>query len=52
MQILTDPEVIYSLAPQKMMVWAGEMHTIGLLTNVPSGWQDLFFPIAHGLPGN
>ena len=52
MQILTDPEVIYSLAPQKMMVWANQMHTIGLLKNAPSGWKDLFFPIAYDLSGN
>ena len=52
LQILTDPEVIYSLAPQKMMVWATEMHKIGLLKNAPSGWKDLFFPVAHDLSGN
>jgi NitT/TauT family transport system substrate-binding protein len=52
MQILTDPEVIYSLAPQKMMVWANEMYTIGLLNNAPSGWKDLFFPIAYDLSGD
>ena len=51
-QILTDPEVVYSLAPQKMMVWATEMHKIGLLKNEPSGWKDLFFPAAYGLSGN
>lgn len=51
-QILTDPEVIYSLAPQKMMVWATTMHDIGLLTNQPKDWKDLFFPAAYGLKGN
>lgn len=51
-QILTDPEVIYSLAPQKMMVWATTMHKIGLLKNEPTGWKDLFFPAAYKLSGN
>jgi len=51
-QILTDPEVIYSLAPQKMMVWATTMHKIGLLKNEPKDWKDLFFPAAYKLSGN
>jgi NitT/TauT family transport system substrate-binding protein len=51
-QILTDPEVIYSLTPQKMMVWATTMHSLGLLTNEPASWKDLFFPAAYGLAGN
>jgi sulfonate transport system substrate-binding protein len=51
-QILTDPEVVYSLAPQKMMVWATTMHKIGLLKNEPKDWKDLFFPVAYGLSGN
>jgi NitT/TauT family transport system substrate-binding protein len=51
-QILTDPEVIYSLAPQKMMVWATTMHKIGLLKNEPKNWKELFFPAAYALSGN
>ena len=51
-QILTDPEVIYSLAPQKIMVWATAMHKIGLLENEPKDWKELFFPVAYELSGN
>jgi NitT/TauT family transport system substrate-binding protein len=51
-EILKDPDVIYSLAPQKMMVWATTMHSLGLLKHAPKGWKDLFFPAAHGLAGN
>ena len=51
-KILTDPEVIYSLAPQKIMVWATTMHKIGLLKNEPKDWKELFFPVAYGLSGD
>ena len=51
-QILKDPEVIYSLAPQKMMIWATTMHSLGLLRNQPKDWKELFFPAAYGLAGN
>ncbi len=51
-QILKDPDVIYSLAPQKTMVWTTTMHSLGLLKNEPKGWRDLFFPTAYGVAGN
>ncbi|HET7635234.1 MAG TPA: ABC transporter substrate-binding protein [Burkholderiales bacterium] len=51
-KILTDPDVIYSVTPQKMMVWAKTMYSLGLLKHEPKSWKDFFFPMAYDLAGN
>ena len=51
-KILKDPDVIYTLVPQKIMVFATFMHSIGLLKNEPTSWKDLFFPMIYGQSGS
>jgi NitT/TauT family transport system substrate-binding protein len=50
--MMSDPDFSYTLTPQKVERTVQFMHRIGSLkTPVPS-WKELFFPEAHGLPGD
>lgn len=51
-QILADPQVVYSLAPQNIMPIADYMAKNGMLREKPASWKDLVFPEAHSLPGS
>lgn len=50
--LMSDPQVRYTLAPERVLAFAQFMHQIGTLKNRPSSWQDLFFPDIHDLPGS
>lgn len=50
--ILADPEVVYSLTPQKVMLYADFMVRAGLIKNKPASWKDLAFREAQNLPGS
>lgn len=52
MAVLNDPHIIYSNVPLGTMAFARFMHAVGTIRAEPGSWQDLFFPIAHGLPGS
>ena len=51
-KMISDPEFSYAPEPENVMKIYGFMHKVGALKNMPAGWQDLFFPEAHGLKGN
>lgn len=51
-EILQDPRIISSLAPQGVMAITDFIHETGLIKVKPQSWKDLFFPEAHDLPGN
>jgi len=51
-EILQDPRVISSLAPQGVTAITNFIHKIGLIKVKPQSWKDLFFSEAHDLPGN
>jgi NitT/TauT family transport system substrate-binding protein len=51
-RLIADPEFSYAPEPENVMKIYGFMHRVGALKTMPSTWQDLFFPEAHGLRGN
>jgi NitT/TauT family transport system substrate-binding protein len=50
--MIEDPQVSYTLAPQRVLPFARFMYQVGTLKNNPASWQDLFFPEIHSLPGS
>ena len=50
--LMNDPQVKYTLAPERLLPYAEFMHRIGTLKNKPASWKDLFFPEVHDLPGS
>ena len=51
-QMLDQPNVVFSTTPQGTMKLVSFMHKVGLVKQAPAGWKDLFFPETHGLPGS
>ena len=45
-------QVKWTMAPEHSMKYAEFMHAVGSIKSKPSDWKELFFPEAHGLPGN
>lgn len=52
LKMMTDPQVEYTLAPQRLLPYAQFMNKVGTLKNNPASWKDLFFPEVHDLPGS
>jgi len=50
--IMNDPQVHYTLAPERILPYAQFMQQVGTLKNKPASWKDLFFPDIHDLPGS
>lgn len=51
-KILNDPDIRYTMAPERTMEVVGFMHKIGRLKVAPAKWTDMFFPEIHSLPGS
>lgn len=52
LELMNDPQVRYTLAPERVLPYALFMNQIGTLKNRPGSWKDLFFPEIHDLPGS
>ena len=52
LKIMSDPQVHYTLAPERVLPFAQFMHQVGTLKNKPESWKDLFFPEIHHLKGS
>jgi NitT/TauT family transport system substrate-binding protein len=50
-KVIAGPQVTWTMTPQQTMTFAGFMHAVGSIKTAPAGWQDLFFPEIHELPG-
>lgn len=50
--LMNDPQMKYTMAPERVLPFAEFMHRIGTLKNKPASWKDLFFPEVHDLPGS
>jgi len=50
--LMSDPQVHYTLAPERVLPYAQFMHQVGTLKNRPASWKDMFFPEIHDLPGS
>ena len=50
--LMSDPQVKYTMTPERVLPYAEFMHRIGTLKTKPASWKDLFFPEVHDLPGS
>lgn len=51
-KMIRDPEVKYTLAPERVLPFAQFMNDVGVIKNRPEKWSDLFFPEIHDLAGS
>lgn len=52
LKMMNDPQVKYTLAPERVLPYAEFMHQVGTLKNKPTSWKDLFFPEIYDLSGS
>ncbi len=52
LKMMEDPQVSYTLTPERVLPYAQFMHKVGILKNQPKSWKDLFFPEIHNLKGS
>lgn len=51
-KIMSDPNFVYSTAPQQSMKFAELMYRAGTIKNKPASWKDYFFPEVQNLKGS
>jgi NitT/TauT family transport system substrate-binding protein len=51
-KIAGNPQITWTMTPQKSMRFAEFMHAVGSIKQKPADWKELFFPEVHHLPGN
>lgn len=49
--MLTDPEIVFTPTPERIMSHADHVHRAGMVKVRPASRRDLFFPEVHHLPG-
>ena len=52
LNMMNNPQVKYTLAPERTLQFATFMHEVGIIKTEPKSWKDLFFPEVHKLPGS
>jgi NitT/TauT family transport system substrate-binding protein len=52
LEMINKPGFAFTLAPHGTMQYAEQMFHSGVIKTKPESWKDVFFPTAHGLPGN
>ncbi|MEO8079807.1 MAG: ABC transporter substrate-binding protein [Caldimonas sp.] len=51
-KMMSDPQITYTLAPERVLPFATFMYDVGTLKNKPASWKDLFFPDIHDMTGS
>lgn len=51
-KIVNDPEISFTVSPERTEVYAEKLHELGVLKNKASSWQDYFFNEAWENPGS
>ncbi|HJR71521.1 MAG TPA: ABC transporter substrate-binding protein [Gammaproteobacteria bacterium] len=51
-EVLRDPDIRFTTAPENLEKYAEFMREIGSIENRPESWRELFFPEIHGGPGS
>lgn len=51
-RIVEDPEINFTVSPERSFVYAEKLHELGVLKNRASSWKDYFFEEAHAQPGS
>ena len=49
---VSDPDVLYTTAPMKVMEFASFMQQVGRVKRVASNWKDMFFPEGQDVTGS
>ena len=50
--ILSDPQMRFTLTPERVVRFVAFRVTIGTIRTRPESWKDLFFDDVHALPGS
>jgi NitT/TauT family transport system substrate-binding protein len=50
--LMMSPDLIFTKSPSRVGPMLDFMSRTGSLKNKPASWKDVFFPEAHGLPGD
>ncbi|MFC3396099.1 ABC transporter substrate-binding protein [Brenneria rubrifaciens] len=51
-KIVEDPEIDFTITPQRTYVYAEKLHQLGVLKHKADGWKDYFFSEIHDRPGS
>jgi len=51
-EIISNPGMIYEMTPRNTYTYVRFMYDIGTVKREPTSWTDLFFPVAHKMPGS
>ncbi|MBC3207495.1 ABC transporter substrate-binding protein [Pseudomonas sp. SWRI111] len=51
-QIVQDPEIDFTVVPQRTFIYAQKLQELGVLKNKAASWKDYFFEEAHGGEGS
>ncbi|MCU5773334.1 ABC transporter substrate-binding protein [Erwiniaceae bacterium BAC15a-03b] len=51
-KIVADPEINFTVSPERTFVYAEKLHELGVLKNRATSWQDYFFKEAWEQPGS
>ncbi|MFA3778369.1 ABC transporter substrate-binding protein [Yersinia sp. 1652 StPb PI] len=51
-KIVEDPEIDFTITPQRTYVYADQLQQLGILKNKADSWQDYFFAEAHNGAGS
>jgi len=49
---ISDPDNVWTTAPQQSMEFASFMHKVGTMRRLPSSWKDMYMPESHELKGS
>ncbi len=51
-KIVADPEIDFTVVPQRTYIYAEQLQALGVLKNKADSWKDYFFEEAHGGAGS
>lgn len=51
-EVISGPQVKWTMVPEATMKFADFMHKAGSIKTLPASWSDLFFPEIHDLDGS
>ncbi|MFP1945378.1 ABC transporter substrate-binding protein [Lonsdalea quercina] len=51
-RIVEDPEIDFTVTPQRTYVYAEKLYELGILKNKAASWKDYFFEEIHDQPGS
>ncbi len=51
-KFISDPDNVWTTAPQQSMEFATFMHKVGSMKRLPASWKDMYMPESHELKGS